>query len=53
MAIIGETPSRYVTKDPSNNMSNQFESFDGEEILELDKIPFYARSIQQVLSDKE
>lgn len=53
--IIGETPPRYVTMDPSNydNVSNQSESFDGEEIPKLDKIPCYARSIQQVLSNKE
>ena len=55
MAIIGETPLRYVTMDPSNfdNVANQFDSSNGDKILELDKIPYYARSIKQVLSDKE
>lgn len=48
MDIIGKNPSRYVTMDPSNfnNVSNQSKSYDGEEILELDRIPCYARSIQ-------
>lgn len=48
MDIIGENPSRYVTMDPSNfdNMSNQYESFDEDEIPKLDRIPCYARFIQ-------
>lgn len=53
MSIIGETPTSYDILDPSNfdNMSLHFESFDGDEILELDSIPAYIRSIQQVLVD--
>jgi len=55
MAIRGENPPRYVTMDPSNfdNVSNHYESCDGDEIFELDRIPCYARSIQQLLFNKE
>lgn len=48
MAIVGETPPRYVTMDPFNfdMVFDKYESSDGDEILELDKIPCYSRSIQ-------
>lgn len=48
MDIIGKTPHKYGNNDPTNcdNMSNQSESFDGEEIPKLDTIPYYTRYIQ-------
>ena len=48
MSIIGETPHRYVVIDPSHldNIVPPFESSDDIDILELDRIPPYARSIQ-------
>lgn len=54
ITIIGETPNRYITIDPYDfdNMSNQFESSNDKEIIELDRIPCYVRSIQQVLSNR-
>ena len=55
MDIIGETPKRYATIDPSyfDIMSNHSKSSDGEdEIPKLDRIPCYVRSIEYVLFDR-
>jgi len=48
MDIIGETPKRYATIDHSKfeTMPTPSDSFESEdEILELDRIPCYAKSI--------
>jgi len=55
MSIIEETPNRCTILDPSNldNLASHQEPSDDDEILNLDRIPYNARSIQQVSSDKE
>lgn len=55
MEIIGENNQSYATIDHYNfnNISNQFESIEVEdEVRKLDRIPYYAQSNQQVLSNK-
>lgn len=55
MDIIGEAPKRHATIDPLDfdNISNHSKSSDGEgEISKLDRIPYYDKSIQHVLSNK-
>lgn len=52
MDIINETPPRYAHIDPSN-FDILFESTeDGAKIPKIDRIPSFARSIQQVLSNQ-
>lgn len=53
MSIIGENPHKYAILDPNDldNIVPPFKSFDDIDIPKLDRIPPYARSIQQVLVD--
>lgn len=48
MSIIGETLHKYAILDPNDldNIAPPFESFNDIDILELDRIPPYAHSIQ-------
>lgn len=52
---MGKNLNHYTLNNPSNfdDTSPHFDSFDGDDILEIDKIPPYAHSIQQVLVDPQ